>query len=256
MHYYTFHIGDYTSHTSHLDEMEDLAYRRLLDAYYLHEQPLPLNVQELARLIRMRSHSDCIAVVLDEFFEQTDAGWVSTRADQEIARMVEKSSKASVSAKMRWEKVKCDASAMRTHSEGNATNTQYPIPKTHKPVKDNFTPEGVSQSVWQEFVEHRKRKKARVSKLVITGIQREAEKAGWTLEQALSETVVRGWASFKAEWVVEKKNYTQQAADIARSTVPSKPGIDPVLARINQDREAAKPMPEHIRAQIKQALGK
>jgi len=136
------------------------------------------------------------------------------------------------------------------------TETEIEIETEAKAATVVAPPDGVSKEVWQEFAEHRKRKKARVSKLVITGIQREAEKAGWTLEQALSETVVRGWASFKAEWVAEKKNYTQQAADIARSTVPSKPGIDPVLARINQDREAAKPMPEHIRAQIKQALGK
>ena len=40
MNYYPFHIGDYASHTRHLTLMEDLAYRRLLDLYYLHERPL------------------------------------------------------------------------------------------------------------------------------------------------------------------------------------------------------------------------
>jgi len=35
MHYYQFNIGDYASHTRHLSDLEDLAYRRLLDAYYL-----------------------------------------------------------------------------------------------------------------------------------------------------------------------------------------------------------------------------
>ena len=39
MHYYSFNIGDYASHTRHLTAIEDLAYRRLLDLYYLHEQP-------------------------------------------------------------------------------------------------------------------------------------------------------------------------------------------------------------------------
>ena len=39
MHFYSFNIGDYASHTRHLTPMEDLAYRRLLDIYYLHEQP-------------------------------------------------------------------------------------------------------------------------------------------------------------------------------------------------------------------------
>jgi uncharacterized protein YdaU (DUF1376 family) len=72
MHYYQFNIGDYHTHTDHLSEMEDLAYRRMLDWCYLHEKPLPEDVAEVARLIRMRSHSDSIANVLREFFELID----------------------------------------------------------------------------------------------------------------------------------------------------------------------------------------
>jgi uncharacterized protein YecA (UPF0149 family) len=30
---------------------------------------------------------------------------------------------------------------------------------------------------------------------------KEAQKAGWSLEDALKETIVRNWQSFKAEWV-------------------------------------------------------
>ena len=41
MNYYPFHLGDYAAHTAHLEPMEDLAYRRMLDAYYLREAPLP-----------------------------------------------------------------------------------------------------------------------------------------------------------------------------------------------------------------------
>ena len=32
-------------------------------------------------------------------------------------------------------------------------------------------------------------------------IAKEAQKAGWTLEQALAECAARGWRGFKAEWV-------------------------------------------------------
>jgi len=126
MFYYQFNIGDYQSHTAHLSEMEDLAYRRLLDWCYLHEKPLPQNIDEVARLIRMRTHSDCIAVVLREFFNLVDDGWVSSRVVSEIQKVGEKSEKASASAKARWSKLKY-ANAMRTHSEGNAT--QDPIPE-------------------------------------------------------------------------------------------------------------------------------
>jgi uncharacterized protein YdaU (DUF1376 family) len=105
--------------------MEDLTYRRLLDWYYLHETPIPLDLNETARQIRMRSHSDCIALVLQEYFERTDNGWIHHRADKEIAKTGEKSEKASASAKARWNKAK-DANALPTQFESNAThNTEH-----------------------------------------------------------------------------------------------------------------------------------
>ena len=126
MHYYQFNIGDYKSHTEHLSEMEDLTYRRMLDWYYLHEKPFPCDYGEIARLIRMRSHIDCIAVVLHEFFDVTEDGWIHHRADKEISKAGDKSHKASESAKARWNKQK-DANALQTQSEGNATHNTLPI---------------------------------------------------------------------------------------------------------------------------------
>ena len=113
LHYYQFNIGDYKSHTEHLSEMEDLAYRRLLDWYYLHESPIPLDIEETARQIRMRSHTDCIATVLQEYFQRTETGWIHCRADKEIAKTGKKSAKAAESANKRWGK---HANAMRTHN--------------------------------------------------------------------------------------------------------------------------------------------
>jgi hypothetical protein len=72
----------------------------------------------------------------------------------------------------------------------------------------NTPPSGVSPEVWQEFVKHRKAKKAAVTPLVIKSIAEQADKAGWTLENALKETVVRNWQSFNADWVTGK-NATQ-----------------------------------------------
>lgn len=36
------------------------------------------------------------------------------------------------------------------------------------------------------------------------GIQAEASKAGWSLENALRECCSRGWTGFKADWVAER----------------------------------------------------
>ena len=76
--------------------------------------------------------------------------------------------------------------------------------ETKKKATVVATPVGVSDSVWQEFVSHRKSKKARVTQLVIDGIQKEASIAGWSLEDALKETIVRNWQSFKADWVKDE----------------------------------------------------
>ena len=90
MNYFPFHIGDYAAHTGHLEPMEDLAYRRLLDLYYLRESPIPLDVQTTAKLIRMRSMAADVEAVLKEFFIVTNEGWAHTRVDAELSKMREK----------------------------------------------------------------------------------------------------------------------------------------------------------------------
>ena len=98
MNYYPFHIGDYIAHTAHLDPIEDCAYRRLLDAYYLAEGALPVDVAACARQVRMKSNAVEVEQVLREFFVLTQTGWSHARCDAEIARMHEKSAKAKLSS--------------------------------------------------------------------------------------------------------------------------------------------------------------
>lgn len=98
MNYYPFHIGDYVAHTAHLSIIEDCAYRRLLDAYYMTEAPLPADVKAVARLIRMRDHQGDVELVLGEFFYPTPDGWRHKRCDDELARMRDKQTKAKASA--------------------------------------------------------------------------------------------------------------------------------------------------------------
>ena len=89
-----------------------------------------------------------------------------------------------------------------------APRLQLATPETETETEKRQTlqrPEGVDVTVWRDFVQHRKRQRADVTVTALCGIQREAKKAGWTLEQALRECVVRGWRGFKADWV-EKQN--------------------------------------------------
>ena len=58
MHYFQFNIGDYASHTRHLTLMEDLAYRRLLDLYYMREGCLVGDVAAARQVTRTGQGGD------------------------------------------------------------------------------------------------------------------------------------------------------------------------------------------------------
>ncbi len=194
----------------------------------------------------MRSHSDCIATVLQEFFERTADGWIHHRANKEIEKVGDKSQKASASAKARWSKPK-DANALQTQSEGNATHNTLPITQDteHKKKATSVAPpEGVSDSVWQEFKSLRKAKKAPITQRAIDKISEEAKLAGWTLEKALEECIVRGWQAFKADWVAKKGN----PADNIRLTVPASNEPDPALEKIKADAKITRPPTPEERA--------
>jgi uncharacterized protein YdaU (DUF1376 family) len=144
------HFGDWARDTSHLSMLEDGAYNRLCDLYYVRETPLPVDLQACCRLVRAASkpERDAVKSVLTEFFVLTDDGWRHRRCDAEIERFRTKSGKASASAKARWSadrsqsdgNANADANAstdaMRTHSEGNATRgggrarSHSPLPNT------------------------------------------------------------------------------------------------------------------------------
>ena len=238
MHYYQFNIGDYASHTRHLDLLEDLAYRRILDLYYLHERPLNGDATFVAKQIGMRDDAAIVRDVLNEFFEKTDEGYVNGRADKEIAHYHSKIEQASRAGKASAER---RLNARSTDEQPNIKQETINIKQeTKKKSTVVATPEGVSQSVWDEFIAHRKAKKAKVTELVIEGIAKEASKAGWSLEDALKETIVRNWQSFKAEWVAVKPQM-QNKWDVAGITTPTPPNQDAALRKIEEDRKKAVP---------------
>jgi uncharacterized protein YdaU (DUF1376 family) len=284
MHFYQFHIGDYKSHTHHLSLIEDLAFRRLLDHYYLHEYPILQ--RDIARQIGMREHEQEVLTVLNEFFVSTEKGFVNPRADSQIKTFREHQAVSAWGAFCRDNpKIKEFAekdvyiqrfsdgthneyiSTLKTHhlptmgtsSTHDATINQEPITNNHKPNKERATsvamPNGISQSVWEDYKTLRKAKKAPVTQRVIDGMQEQADLAGWTLEKAMEECCIRGWQSFKAEWVTEKPKPFNRA-DIAHVTVPASSQRDPALVKLDEDRlKTAPPNPE-VLARMRALLGR
>ncbi|MEW4469023.1 helix-turn-helix domain-containing protein [Parasphingorhabdus sp. JC815] len=93
----------------------------------------------------------------------------------------------------------------------NVSKKEKPIP----PAK----PDSVSAEVWDDWLAMRKAMKAPVSKTAINGIAREAERAGWPLEDALAECVARGWKGFKADWVRNDERRNEKSGSVTESAV-------------------------------------
>jgi len=227
MNYYPFHVGDYAAHTAHLDLLEDLAYRRMLDLYYLRECALPHDPAEVARLIRMRGNVAEVTAVLREFFTEFEGGWVNGRCEEEILRMKDKQTKAKASAE-------ASVAARRAKAEGHrstpaertlnerSTDAELPTP-TPTPTPINTTPpeggvsrkrsaattaarpDDVSEPVWQDFQRLRREKRAPLTDTALAGVRREAEKAGVSLEAAIAYCCEAGWQGFNAGWYADRQ---------------------------------------------------
>jgi uncharacterized protein YdaU (DUF1376 family) len=238
MNFYPFHIGDYISHTSHLNDAEDLAYRRMIDLYYQSEQPFN-DSSILAR--RVKSSVDVVETILHEFFTlEEDSCWHSKRIDEEIAKYHDRLNQASKAGK---------ASA---EARFNTRSTPVQPTKNHEPRTINHkpsinTPDGVSESVFKDYLEVRKTKKAKWTDTALKGLQREAQKANMTLQDVIVLCCERNWVGFKAEWAE-----TAKAQALAKTELPLgtdkqiehaykvEVGADPSKARFNSYNEMRK----------------
>ncbi len=219
MNFYPHHIGDYKAATAHLSNEEDLAYRRLLEMYYDTEKNIPLDTQWVSR--RLRIGSDVVQNVLNDFFVLCDDGYKHVRCDAEILEYNQKAEIARQNGKKGGRRKSAPAkeknpAGSNPVSDGLAKQTQAlanhePLTSNHKPVLKNTSapPDGVSPKVWADFLKTRKTK---ITDTAISGIRRQAEKAGISLEAALETSCARGWQSFRAEWIKEARQGTAMPA--------------------------------------------
>jgi len=99
-------------------------------------------------------------------------------------------------------------SQKRTQRFRNDDVTQKTLPEKRR--EENIStkaadalsrPDQVSESVWNDFLSLRKTKKAPLTKTALKGIEREAGKAGLSLQVALEMCCARGWQGFESSWV-------------------------------------------------------
>jgi hypothetical protein len=199
----------------------------------------------------MRSHSDCITTVLLEYFERTPDGWVHHRADKEIEKVGEKSTKASKSAKARWDKVK-DANALPTQSDSNATHNTLPITQDTKHKKKNkrgsrLSPDFLFTGEWLAFCKQERPD--------LEPVQTFEKFKDYWIAQAGQKGVKLDWFATWRNWVRNTIAPKANPADIVRLTVPSKNEPDPALEKIKADEKKAAPMPDYVRLFAKQVKG-
>lgn len=113
----------------------------------------------------------------------------------------------------------CNPQQERVQPVAPAYNHQVTIKEPSKNTRAEALPipEGVSVQVWTDFLQIRKDKRAKLTATALAGIQSEADKAGYTLEKALSACCARGWQSFNAEWVAGKPAAAMTASNRGES---------------------------------------
>lgn len=147
MNYYPFHPGDYLRDTAHLEPMEDLAYRRLLDLYYLSESPIPLETQQVSR--RLRLGFDVVEMVLNEFFICTSNGYIHKRCDAEIADYRHRQDKSRQNGKLGGRPKKTQQ-VILANPELTQSKPRETHPKANQNQNQNITSVGFTE-FWQAY---------------------------------------------------------------------------------------------------------
>jgi len=97
-------------------------------------------------------------------------------------------------------------------TDSTASPSSPPVGKTVARKRAAIRPDGVSEKVWDDFMEVRKAKRAPLTDTALNGIVREADKAGLTLQAALEVSCARGWQGFEAAWMKGSKPTDNAAA--------------------------------------------
>ncbi|MFZ9069369.1 MAG: hypothetical protein ACO23R_18525, partial [bacterium] len=213
--------------------------------------------RDIARQIGMREHEQDVLTVLNEFFLSTDDGFISPRADKEIQQYKDFIEAGKRGAAKRWAKAPDSPPISPPNAGPIATNNHKPITNNQEPVKK--APRGSRlPKDWIPNAELAQWSKAERPDLDLRKVLMEFRDY-WS-SVAGQKGVKLDWDATWRNWVrnqkAEKQSFAQQAADIARTTVPGSNAPDPALLKIEADRQKAAPMPAHIRDRINSVLRK
>ena len=212
MHYYSFNIGLYNTHSSHLSPIEDIIHRRLLDRYYLHEKPIVNDFKEIARLINLNECLTDVERVVNEFFVLYDDGWHNKHADELIETFQntrERNSKAGkLSAKARKQKRKQSQQPINERSTTVQPTINYKLETNNYKLNNNplgfkndfdvlkfpHFSDPVFTNLYQDFLEARKRARKPATKIAQELILNKLH--AYVVDEAkkmLETSIMNGW---------------------------------------------------------------
>ena len=138
--------------------------------------------------------------------------------------------------------VTCEKSS---HTINNIKNTIQNTNKktTQKNSLDLLAEFGIVGQLAEDFIAHRKSKRAAITKTVLVGYQREAHKAEIPLAKAITISIERNWQGFKAEWNWRDDNIAT-ATNTRKTSAFADDGSWAVGRRLNIDPDL---IPEELR---------
>ena len=74
-----------------------------------------------------------------------------------------------------------------------------------------LTADGLTEATAIDWLAHRKSRKAPLTHTAWNGIKREAELAHWSMEDACTTAMARGWTGFNAGWLENERNDKRRA---------------------------------------------
>jgi uncharacterized protein YdaU (DUF1376 family) len=219
------YVADYRADTTRLSTEQHGAYLLLIMDYWRNGSP-PNDDRVLAQitglaLARWKAHRP----VIQPFFAIEGGKWKHGRIEKELTKArnnnLQKSEAGKASAAKRWgngdgneevtDVTTADVTAAQRQNAPSPSPSQTslpapqpsppPAPKTTARKRAAIRPDGVSEKVWNDFLEIRKAKRAPLTDTALDGIEREAKKAGITLQAALETACARGWQGFEAAWL-------------------------------------------------------
>lgn len=241
--YIQLYVADYLADTAHLNAAQHGAYLLLILNYWQRGKPLNNANDRLANVARMSNEEwQQNKADIAEFFVIDGDTWTHKRIEADLEAVSTKSTKssdagkASAAAKKAKKEQLLNERSTDVEQDSNERSTDVEQPFNHKEADTDTDTDTETESektkrvprfdaqahlmsldipadLSADWIKLRKAKKAEVTKTAIDGVAEEATKAGITLEAALRECCIRGWAGIKASWLA-RDSANQRASPV------------------------------------------